>query len=120
VKFAQAILYRGAGLDVLWREFVPITVIGAVFFLVALVRFGQGSDPDPDLKFGTAELRRTKVCPIRRGGGELCSIGNIGFKGNWSWARLGANGARTITGRVPGGETLGSARRGSYRGHRVH
>jgi ABC-2 type transport system permease protein len=39
VKFAQAILYRGAGLDVVWREFLAITVIGAVFFLVALARF---------------------------------------------------------------------------------
>jgi ABC-2 type transport system permease protein len=39
VKFAQAILYRGAGLDVVWREFLAITVIGAVFFLVALGRF---------------------------------------------------------------------------------
>ena len=39
VKFAQAILYRGAGLDVVWREFLAITAIGGVFFLVALARF---------------------------------------------------------------------------------
>lgn len=39
VKFAQAILYRGAGLDVVWLQFLAITAIGAVFFLVALARF---------------------------------------------------------------------------------
>jgi len=39
VKFAQAILYRGAGLDVVWPQFLAITAIGAVFFLVALARF---------------------------------------------------------------------------------
>ena len=39
VQFAQAILYRGAGLDVVWRDFLAITAIGAVFFLVALARF---------------------------------------------------------------------------------
>ena len=39
VRFAQAILYRGAGLEVVWRDFVAITAIGAVFFLVALARF---------------------------------------------------------------------------------
>jgi len=39
VKFAQAILYRGAGVDVVWPQFLAITAIGAVFFLVALARF---------------------------------------------------------------------------------
>ncbi len=39
VRFAQAILYRGAGLEVVWRDFVAIIAIGAVFFLVALARF---------------------------------------------------------------------------------
>jgi ABC-2 type transport system permease protein len=39
VKFAQAILYRGAGLDVVWPQFLAITAIGAMFFLVALTRF---------------------------------------------------------------------------------
>jgi ABC-2 type transport system permease protein len=39
VKMAQAILYRGAGLDVVWPQFFAITVIGAVFFLIALARF---------------------------------------------------------------------------------
>jgi len=39
VKMAQAILYRGAGLDVVWPQFLAIAVIGAVFFLIALARF---------------------------------------------------------------------------------
>ena len=39
VRFAQAILYRGAGLEVVWRDFVAITAVGAVFFLIALARF---------------------------------------------------------------------------------
>ena len=39
VKMAQAILYRGAGLDVVWPDFVAILAIGAVFFSIALSRF---------------------------------------------------------------------------------
>lgn len=39
VSFAQAILYRGAGIDVVWPDFAAISVIGAVFFGIALLRF---------------------------------------------------------------------------------
>lgn len=39
VSLAQAILFRGAGLGVVWPELLAITAIGAVFFLVALARF---------------------------------------------------------------------------------
>ncbi|QWT14381.1 ABC transporter permease [Sphingobium xenophagum] len=39
VKMAQSILYRGAGLDVVWPQFLAIAAIGAVFFVVALARF---------------------------------------------------------------------------------
>jgi ABC-2 type transport system permease protein len=39
VSFAQAILYRGAGFDVVWREFLAVSVIGMVFFVGALLRF---------------------------------------------------------------------------------
>ena len=39
VSAAQAILYRGAGLDVVWPQFLALLVIGTVFFLVALARF---------------------------------------------------------------------------------
>ncbi len=39
VKLAQAILYRGAGFDTVWPNFVAMSVIGAGFFLAALVRF---------------------------------------------------------------------------------
>lgn len=36
VSFAQAILYRGAGLEVVWPSFLAISAIGALFFLLAL------------------------------------------------------------------------------------
>lgn len=39
VKMAQAILYRGAGLDVVWPQFLAIAGIGAVFYLISLSRF---------------------------------------------------------------------------------
>jgi len=39
VDFAQAILYRGAGFDIVWRSFAKVAAIGAVFFVVALFRF---------------------------------------------------------------------------------
>lgn len=39
VSFAQAILYRGAGLSVVWPSFLAITAIGLVFFLLALGLF---------------------------------------------------------------------------------
>jgi ABC-2 type transport system permease protein len=39
VRFAQAILYRGAGLGVVWRDFLAITALGVVFFSIALIRF---------------------------------------------------------------------------------
>jgi ABC-2 type transport system permease protein len=39
VAFAQAILYRGAGIDVVWPQFLAVAVIGALFFGVAILRF---------------------------------------------------------------------------------
>jgi ABC-2 type transport system permease protein len=39
VSFAQAILYRGAGFDVVWPQFVAVAAIGGLFFLAALFRF---------------------------------------------------------------------------------
>lgn len=39
VKMAQAVLYRGAGVDVVWPQFLAISAIGAIFFVVALTRF---------------------------------------------------------------------------------
>ncbi len=39
VSFAQAILYRGAGLDVVWPEFLATAGIGALFFVLAIRRF---------------------------------------------------------------------------------
>jgi len=39
VSFAQAILYRGAGLDVVWPQFLIVALIGGLFFGLALLRF---------------------------------------------------------------------------------
>ena len=39
VAAAQAILYRGAGFDVVWPQVLALIVIGAVFFVAALVHF---------------------------------------------------------------------------------
>jgi ABC-2 type transport system permease protein len=39
VSFAQAILYRGAGIDVVWPKFLDVAVAGALFFVLSLMRF---------------------------------------------------------------------------------
>jgi len=39
VSFAQAILYRGAGFDVVWPQFLAVAVIAAIFLALALARF---------------------------------------------------------------------------------
>jgi ABC-2 type transport system permease protein len=39
VSFAQAILYRGAGMDVVWPGFVIVALIGGLFFVLAILRF---------------------------------------------------------------------------------
>src|SRR3974390_2661903 len=38
VAFAQAILYRGAGFDVVWPHFLVVAAIGGLFFITALFR----------------------------------------------------------------------------------
>jgi ABC-2 type transport system permease protein len=43
VSFAQAILYRGAGLDVVWPEFLAVAFMGSLFFCLALLRFRRVS-----------------------------------------------------------------------------
>jgi ABC-2 type transport system permease protein len=39
VSFAQSILYRGAGIDVVWPEFALVGLIGGLFFGLAILRF---------------------------------------------------------------------------------
>jgi ABC-2 type transport system permease protein len=39
VSFAQSILYRGAGLGVVWPQFLAVALIGGLFFALALLRF---------------------------------------------------------------------------------
>lgn len=40
VELSQAILFRGAGMDVVWPRFLSLAAIGAVLFGVSLARFG--------------------------------------------------------------------------------
>lgn len=39
VQLGQAILFRGAGIDVVWPQMLAVTAIGTVFFVIALRRF---------------------------------------------------------------------------------
>jgi ABC-2 type transport system permease protein len=39
VSFMQAIVYRGANLDIVWKEFVTVLVMGVTFLAVSLVLF---------------------------------------------------------------------------------
>ncbi len=39
VSFAQSILFRGAGIDVVWPQFLLVAGIGGLFFLLAILRF---------------------------------------------------------------------------------
>ncbi len=39
VSFAQSVLYRGAGLEIVWRQLAALAAITTVFFGVALMRF---------------------------------------------------------------------------------
>jgi ABC-2 type transport system permease protein len=39
VRFAQSVLYRGAGVDVVWRDLLTMVGLGALFLLAALHRF---------------------------------------------------------------------------------
>ncbi|HEM6906213.1 TPA: ABC transporter permease [Providencia stuartii] len=39
VSLAQAILYRGAGFQIVWPQFIVLLIIGIVFFSFALMRF---------------------------------------------------------------------------------
>jgi ABC-2 type transport system permease protein len=40
VELSQAILFRGAGIDVVWPQFLALAAIGTVLFCVSLARFG--------------------------------------------------------------------------------
>jgi ABC-2 type transport system permease protein len=39
VELSQAILYRGAGIGVVWKPFLALLAIGAALFFVSLSRF---------------------------------------------------------------------------------
>jgi ABC-2 type transport system permease protein len=39
VSFAQSILYRGAGIDVVWGQYVFVALVGGLFLSLAILRF---------------------------------------------------------------------------------
>ena len=39
VEFSQAILFRGAGFDVVWKSFLMLSIIGSILFVVSWIRF---------------------------------------------------------------------------------
>jgi ABC-2 type transport system permease protein len=39
VSFAQAVLYRAAGLDIVWPELLMMSIISALYFAVSGMRF---------------------------------------------------------------------------------
>jgi ABC-2 type transport system permease protein len=39
VELGQAILFRGAGMEVVWKQFLMLAAIGSAFFAISLVRF---------------------------------------------------------------------------------
>ncbi len=41
VNYAQAILYRGAGLDIVWPHFLLVAAVGGALFILAAARFRQ-------------------------------------------------------------------------------
>ncbi len=72
VSLARAILYRGAGLSIVWPQFLTLLAIGGVFFLIALLRFRKrlaqwrkhycrmAAAPHPAYKRQTCERRPGK------------------------------------------------------------
>lgn len=57
VSFAQAILYRGAGLDMVWSEFVKAALISALFLGLDLVRY--------DKVMSQSVMGSASLCPVR-------------------------------------------------------
>lgn len=43
VSYAQAILFRGAGFDVVWPKYLAVALIGILFLLLAMLRFRKVS-----------------------------------------------------------------------------
>ena len=39
VEFCQSILFRDAGIDVVWKPFAMLLIIGGILFCLSLLRF---------------------------------------------------------------------------------
>ena len=58
VSFAQAILFRGAGFDVVWPQFLPVAVIGGLFLGLALCGFAGSPPKRRDIALVSPKLTR--------------------------------------------------------------
>jgi len=45
VMLSQAILFRGAGISVVWPQFLALAMIGATFFAIAIIQFRKSVTP---------------------------------------------------------------------------
>ncbi len=59
VSLAQAILYRGAGFEIVWPQFLTLMAIGGAFFTIALLRI-QEDDWDNGVRKGNL----TSYCDV--------------------------------------------------------
>jgi anti-anti-sigma factor len=48
MELSKAILFRGAGIEVVWKQFAALVAIGTVMFLLALARFRKTQDHRAD------------------------------------------------------------------------
>jgi ABC-2 type transport system permease protein len=69
VSFAQAILYRGAGIDIVWPKFALVTAIGSIFFAFAAVRFRKSIAVMRSWRFPASGVK-SKSAPPKKGGAD--------------------------------------------------
>ena len=57
VSFAQAMLYRGAGFDMVWKDCAVIAALGLAFFGISLVRFSTYGCADANMSDPSRSFR---------------------------------------------------------------
>jgi ABC-type transport system involved in multi-copper enzyme maturation permease subunit len=79
VSFAQSILYRGAGIDVVWPQFLAVALIGGLFFSPRrqpLTLFASASSPVPRDRNEHCPSKVRQAAPRRAGGRSACVFGH--------------------------------------------
>jgi ABC-2 type transport system permease protein len=56
VSFAQGVLYRAGGLDIVWRKLAALAGITTVFFGVSLMRFRTTTASFQSVRSGSRDL----------------------------------------------------------------